>query len=100
MEVVDWDGIGAETVRRRSRRAAVARPYGLSVLVDGNAIRAAQGPLLDAELCPIADDPIGIGAAIDRFDIPRLRRARRLGLETLCCRPHDNHGSKPTSRES
>ena len=80
VEMMNRIGLGAETSRRRSGRAAVGRPHGLAVLVDGDAVGAAPRPLLQRELGPIADHAIGIGAAVDRRNVARLRRARRLRL--------------------
>src|SRR5207249_10761630 len=72
IEQVDRIGLGAETARRGPGRAAIGRPHRLAVAIDGDAIRAAPWPFLDGELRPIADDAIGIGAAVDRRDVLRL----------------------------
>src|SRR5215510_6041401 len=71
VEQVDRVGLGAETARCSPRRAAVGRPYGLAIAINGDAVRAAPRPLLLRQLSPIADDTIGIGAAVDRRDILR-----------------------------
>ena len=50
-----------------SGRAAVGRPHGLPVAVDGHAVGAAPRPFLRGELRPIADHAVRIGAAVDRL---------------------------------
>ena len=47
VEMVDRVRLGAETARRRPRRASVGRPHGLAVAVDGHAVGAAPRPSLD-----------------------------------------------------
>ena len=71
VEQMDRVGLGAEAAGCSPRRAAVGGPHGLAITIDGDAVRAAPGPLLLRQLPPIADDAIGIGAAVDRRDILR-----------------------------
>src|SRR5215469_3161485 len=93
IEEVDRIGLAAETARDDAARAAVGRPHGLAIAGDGDAVGAAPRPPLLRQLRPIADDPIGIGAAIDRRNVGRLRRD--LG------RHQREHGrSEPASGES
>src|SRR5262249_19410860 len=72
VEQVDRVGLGAETAGRGPGRATVGRPHRAAIPVDRHAVRPAPRPLLDRELPPIADDAIGIGAAVDRRNVLRL----------------------------
>jgi hypothetical protein len=78
VEEMDRVCFGAEAARSNSGRAPVRRPNGLAVPVDGYTIGAAPRPLLQRELCPIADDAIGIGAAVDGLNFVGLGGAAPL----------------------
>src|ERR1051326_3202709 len=73
VEMVNRVDVRAEAARHRSGRAAVGRPNRFAVLVDGDPVGAAPGALLRGYLRPIADDLVGIGAAVHRRNIPILR---------------------------
>src|SRR5436305_13172150 len=56
--------LGAEAARGNSWRATVRRPHGLAVPVDGYTVGTTPRPCLQSELCPSADDAIGVGSAV------------------------------------
>src|SRR6478752_6882047 len=85
---------GAETAMLDPRRATVRRPHGPAIPVDGDAVGSAPRSPLQSELCPIADDAIGIVAAVDRLNVLRL------GGASLHDHPRDNRRRKPASRKS
>src|SRR3981081_1565924 len=81
--------LGAETPGLDPRRATVGRPYRPAVPVDGHPVGSAPGSPLNGELCPIADDAIGIGAGVDRLNVLGL------GMASWHRQPQDNRCSKP-----
>src|SRR5216117_4007935 len=72
VEEMDRVCLGAEAARGNSWRATVRRPNGLAVPVDGYTVGTAPRPFLQRELCPIADDAIGIGSAVDGLNFVGL----------------------------
>src|SRR5262249_892998 len=72
VEELDWVCLGAETAWSNSWRAPVRCPNGLAVAVDGYTVGTAPRPLLQRELCPIADGAIGVGAAVDGLNFVSL----------------------------
>src|SRR5215468_11702952 len=64
--------LGSETARGNSWRATVRRPNGLTVPIYGDTVGAAPWPFLQCELCPIADDAIVVGTAIDGLNFVSL----------------------------
>src|SRR5262245_8828824 len=72
VEEMDRVCLSAETAWSNSCRASVRCPNGLAVAVDGDTVGPTPWPLLQRELCPIADDAIGIGAAVDGLNFVGL----------------------------
>jgi hypothetical protein len=71
--------------------------FGLSLVPDvlrQAAIGSAPRPALESELCPIADNAIGIGAGVNRLNVWRLCVGSFHG------HPHDNCCCKPASWKS
>ena len=50
----------------------VQRPNGFAVPVDGYTVGPAPRSFLQRELCPIADDAIGVGSAVDGLNFVGL----------------------------
>src|SRR5439155_27025848 len=72
VEEMDRVCLGAEAARGNSWRATVRCPNGLAVPVDGDTVGPAPRPLLQRELCPITDDAIGVGSAVDGLNLVGL----------------------------
>src|SRR4051794_9045699 len=78
IEMVDGVRFCAETTRRRSGRASVRGPDRHAVAIDGDAVRSAPRPSLEIQLRPVPDHAVGIGAAVDRWNVVGLDRAPAL----------------------
>src|SRR5262249_3270730 len=72
VEMMDGVGLRAEATRRRPRRAAVGRPYGLAIPINGDAVGATPRPFLPRQLRPVSHDAIRIGAAVDGLNVSGL----------------------------
>src|SRR5258706_11773376 len=91
--MVDRVHLGAEAARRGSGRASMGGPHRLAITVNGHAVGAAPRPSFEVQLCPIADDAIWIGAAVDGLNFIRLSGASpllRLNARSVQCDQQDD----------
>src|ERR1700693_895860 len=101
--MMDRVRVGAEAAGGGSTRASVDRPHRLVISVDGHAIGAAPRPRLQIELCPVPDNAVGIGAAVDGLNLVCLRGASPLlplNAASLQRNPDDYQRNEPGSHEA
>src|SRR6266850_4414 len=102
IEMVDWVRFRAEAARDGPGRASIGGPHRFAIPVDGHAVGAAPRPSFHTELCPIPDDAIGIGAAVDGLNFIRQSGASsllRLNAGSLQRNPQDDdQGGQPESQ--
>src|SRR5262249_27693861 len=80
VKIMDRGHFAADTTWDSILDTSIRCPYRLAVAVDGNAVRAAPRPSLDAS--PIANHTVGIVATVDGLNFVGLRSASaRLRLQ-------------------
>src|SRR5262249_48598172 len=97
--MVDRVRVGTETPRSGPRRTSIGCPHRLAVAIDGNTVGAA--PWSSFYMRPITHHAIGIGTAVDRLNLVRLRSTSAcLRLETASAQRNqsdDDRGGQPES---